>query len=374
MFENLPKLNGKAIVELTIDGSSMQIELNGDDAPITAGNFVDLVEKGVYDGVAFHRVLEGFVAQGGDPNSQNPNFPIEFLGTSGYIDPDTGEERTIPLEIKLEGDEEPTYSTQLGRLGGNSNPNVVLPHDRGVIAMARSTPPDSASSQFYLTLEEVPFLNGDYAVFGEIIEGIEVLDEIERIDPQSLTGDEVPSRISNAEVISGAENLNAIDLFRFRNASFNTGTYLFVGEAERDSIQANSDLNETFALEGNGNTAFKAATRTGDDLLPFYRLRSLETEGTYLVVSDAEYDVIFAEDSNQRDKWFKEGLDAAGEDIPEFYLYGADAGKGIAFNRFQNLENNTFLYAGPQETEAILADPNLSANFINQGVAFESLL
>jgi peptidyl-prolyl cis-trans isomerase B (cyclophilin B) len=382
MFENLPRLNGTAIVEFIINGSSIIIEVDGNNAPITAGNFVDLVERGIYDGIAFHRVeaitdANGnqipFVAQGGDPQSLDPDFN-GTLGTGGFIDPETGNERNIPLEIKLEGEEEPTYSTALGRTVGNDNPDVVLEHDRGSIAMARSGDPDSASSQFYfgLTEEAVAPLDGDYAVFGYVTEGLSVMDDIEEGD-----------RISDAEVISGSENLepgeptNTIDLFRFRNTSFTSGTYLFVGAAERNDIQNNSNLSEIFALEGEGNLAFKASRIENvgeDELLPFYRLRSLDTEGTYLFVSTKEYDAIFAQDSAQKDKWEKEGFNPEGEDVAEFYLYGADAGKGIEFHRFQNNQNNTFLFAGPEETEAINNDSNLSAIFTDQGVAFEALI
>ena len=371
MFENLPRLNGTATVELIVDGSSIIIEVNGDDAPITAGNFVDLVQRGVYDGVAFHRVIDDFVAQGGDPQSQDPDFPLENLGSGGFIDPDTGEERTIPLEIKLEGDEEPTYSTPLGVSVENQTPDVVLEHDRGSIAMARSQAPDSASSQFYfgLTEEGVESLDGDYAVFGNVTEGLEVVDSIE-----------IGDRIEDAEVIEGLDNLEegepdtTIDLFRFRNTTFDTGTYVFVAEAERDSIQSDSELNQTFELEGEGNAAFKASIEEGDDLLPFYRIRSLDVEGTYSFVSTDEYEAIFDEDSEQNDKWVPEGLDAEGEDIPDFYLYGAGAAQGVQFNRFQNNDNGTFLFAGPEETAAINNDPNLSATFSDQGVAFESLV
>jgi peptidyl-prolyl cis-trans isomerase B (cyclophilin B) len=382
MFENLPRLNGTATVEFIIDDSSIIIEVDGNNAPITAGNFVDLVQRGIYDGIAFHRVEAitdansneiPFVAQGGDPQSLDPDFN-GTLGTGGFIDPDTGDERNIPLEIKLEGDEEPTYSTALGRTVGNETPDVVLEHDRGSIAMARSGEPDSASSQFYfgLTEEAVAPLDGDYAVFGYVTEGLEIMDSIEEGD-----------RISDAEVISGLENLdtgeptNTIDLFRFRNTSFDSGTYLFVGAAERNDIQSNNNLSEIFALEGEGNSAFKASTvqDVGDDeLLPFYRLRSLDVEGTYLFVSTEEYDAIFDEDSEQNDKWEKEGFDAEGQDVAEFYLYGADAGKGTEFHRFQNNENNTFLFAGPEETEAINNDSSLSATFTDQGVAFEALI
>ena len=251
---------------------------------------------------------------------------------------------------------------------------MVLEHDRGAIAMARSQSPDSASSQFYFALDQLDFLNGNYAVFGNIIEGLEVIDTIEQGD-----------RIDDAEVVQGIENLqteeetnpdspNTIDLFRFRNTTFSTGTYIFVGEDERDDIQNDSALSQSFELEGDGNTAFKASTIEGDDLLPFYRIRNLETEGTYSFVSTEEYSAIFDENSDQNDKWEQEGLDSSGEDIPEFYLYGVGAGVGTEFHRFQNNDNGTFLFAGPEETADINNDPNLSATFTDQGVAFEALI
>ncbi|MEM9273022.1 MAG: VCBS repeat-containing protein [Cyanobacteria bacterium P01_F01_bin.143] len=164
-----------------------------------------------------------------------------------------------------------------------------------------------------------------------------------------------------------------IDLFRFRNTTFNTGTYIFVGEAERDAILSNPDFNQTFELEGDGNPAFRASTEPGEGLLPFFRLQSLAIPGTFLFVSTEEYNAIFAENSDQRNNFQPEGFDESGNDIPEFYLFGAGANQGIEFNRFQNNSNNTFLFAGPGETTAILADPNLSGAFTNQGVAFEAL-
>jgi HSP20 family molecular chaperone IbpA len=174
-----------------------------------------------------------------------------------------------------------------------------------------------------------------------------------------------------------AEGPDTIELFRFRNTTFETGTYLFVGEEERDAILQNPDFNETFELEGvqeDGliNAAFTASTNPGEDLTPFYRLQSIETPGTYLFAGTSEYNAIFAEDSDQRDKWIQEGLDGE-EDIPEFYLFDGSADRGTEFNRFQNTQNNTFLYAGPGETEAIENDSNFSSLFNNQGVAFESL-
>ena len=190
MSNNLPQLEGMAKVELQVNGSPIVIEVNGTEAPTTAGNFVDLVSQGVYDGLVFHRVIPGFVAQGGDPQGKDPNFGGQ-LGTGGFIDPKTGSERRIPLEIKLDGDEQPTYSK--AKLPGSS---VVLKHDRGVIAMARSAMPDSASSQFYIALEDLPSLDGDYAVFGQVVEGMDVVDSIKQGD-----------RIESAKVIEGLDNL-----------------------------------------------------------------------------------------------------------------------------------------------------------------------
>ena len=170
-----------------------------------------------------------------------------------------------------------------------------------------------------------------------------------------------------------------IELYRFRNNTFDTGTYLFVGEAERDAILANPDLNQNFELEGvqedgSVNPAFTASLQSDDNLIPFYRLRNLDVPGTYLFVSTDEYNAIFADNSNQQDKWVKEGLDGGGNDIPEFYLYGGGTNLGAEFHRFQNTQNNTFLYAGPEETGAINENPNLSALYKDQGIAFESFL
>jgi peptidyl-prolyl cis-trans isomerase B (cyclophilin B) len=190
MSNNLPQLEGMAKVELQVNGSPILIEINGTDAPTTAGNFVDLIDQGVYDGLVFHRVIPGFVAQGGDPQGKDPKFSGQ-LGTGGFTDPATGMERRIPLEIKLDGDDKPTYSK--AKLPGSS---VVLKHDRGVIAMARSAMPDSASSQFYIALEDLPSLDGDYAVFGKVVTGMDVVDKIKQGD-----------RITTAKVVEGLDNL-----------------------------------------------------------------------------------------------------------------------------------------------------------------------
>ncbi|MUL35294.1 peptidylprolyl isomerase [Gloeocapsopsis dulcis] len=190
-----PVLEGTATVVMTVNGSPITIEVDGTNAPVTAGNFVDLVQRGVYDGLVFHRVVrqpEPFVVQGGDPQSKNPNFPPQQLGTGGFVDPNTGSERFIPLEIKPQGAAEPIYSQTLN--AQNSTPQ--LRHTRGAVAMARSQQPDSASSQFYFTLADLSFLDGSYAVFGYVTDGMDVVDQIQQGD-----------RIESAQVTQGAENL-----------------------------------------------------------------------------------------------------------------------------------------------------------------------
>ncbi|MBW4642625.1 MAG: peptidylprolyl isomerase [Goleter apudmare HA4340-LM2] len=191
-MKDLPRLEGKATVVVTVKGSPITIEVDGTNAPITAGNFVDLVQKGVYNGLVFHRVVrepQPFVVQGGDPQGKDPKFPANRLGTGGYIDEKTGNERYIPLEIKPQGSDQPVY-------GKTITETPVLTHKLGAVAMARSQQPNSASSQFYVALADLGFLDGNYAVFGNVTEGFDVVNNIQQGD-----------RIDSAKVTQGAENL-----------------------------------------------------------------------------------------------------------------------------------------------------------------------
>ncbi|NJR40527.1 MAG: peptidylprolyl isomerase [Leptolyngbyaceae cyanobacterium CSU_1_4] len=196
-FSNLPRLEGEATVEMTVKGAVISINVDGTNAPITAGNFVDLVNRGVYNGLAFHRVVlepQPFVVQGGDPQSKDANFPVERLGTGSFVNPTTSLPRYIPLEIKPEGQEQPIYSQTF-----ESARVTVLPklkHTRGAVAMARSGDPDSASAQFYIALSDLDFLDGSYAVFGTVTQGMETVDQIRQGD-----------RITSAKVTQGIENL-----------------------------------------------------------------------------------------------------------------------------------------------------------------------
>lgn len=133
------------IVTLTMeDGSVIKLELYPDKAPITVDNFVKLAKQGFYDGLIFHRVIKGFMIQGGDPEGTG-------MGGPGY-------------EIKGE----------FAMNGVNND----LKHERGVISMARSMRPDSAGSQFFIMHQDAPHLDGQYAAFGKVIEGIETVDKI----------------------------------------------------------------------------------------------------------------------------------------------------------------------------------------------------
>jgi peptidyl-prolyl cis-trans isomerase B (cyclophilin B) len=196
---SVPCLSGKAVVSLETSKGPVELSLDGDAAPLTAGNFVDLVKRGVYDGTVFHRVVREpvpFVVQGGDPLSKNAKVSPSQYGTGSFIDPASNEARLIPLEIAVEGDKEPRYGEEitapaLSRL-------LSLRHQRGAVAMARSNDPNSASSQFYMALEALPELDGRYAVFGRVSKGMEVVDRLQQGD-----------RLTRARLIEGGQLLKS---------------------------------------------------------------------------------------------------------------------------------------------------------------------
>ena len=133
----------KAIIEIDKFGT-IKVELNKEVAPITVENFVKLADKGFYNGLTFHRVIKNFMIQGGCPKGNGTGGP-------GYC---------IKGEFAA---------------NGVNNP---LKHTRGVISMARAMDPDSAGSQFFIMHKDAPHLDGQYAAFGKVIEGIEVVDAI----------------------------------------------------------------------------------------------------------------------------------------------------------------------------------------------------
>ena len=138
-------LTGKHHAEIVVqDYGTIKVELDADQAPITVQNFIDLANSGFYDGLTFHRIIEGFMIQGGDPSGDG-------TGGSGH---------TIRGEFTQNG------------------VNNTLSHTRGAISMARSSAMNSASSQFFIVHEDSTYLDGSYAVFGYVTEGMDVVDAI----------------------------------------------------------------------------------------------------------------------------------------------------------------------------------------------------
>ena len=149
------KEDNKQLVEIVMEeGSVMEFELYPDVAPETVKNFVKLASEGFYDGLTFHRIIKGFMIQGGDP---------EGTGMGGSKD-----------RIK-------------GEFSANGFKND-LKHERGVISMARSGDPNSASSQFFIMHEDAPHLDGSYAAFGKMISGFEVLDKLGETPVEDANG------------------------------------------------------------------------------------------------------------------------------------------------------------------------------------------
>jgi len=153
-----PELDAKATyyADIDIEGYGViTVQLDQKAAPVTCANFVELAEGGFYDGLTFHRIIEGFMMQGGDPAGN---------GTGGS-------ENNIVGEFSSNG-----YDNDLS-------------HERGVISMARSSDPNSASSQFFICHEDAPHLDGDYAAFGVVTGGLDVVDAVcEKAEPSDGNG------------------------------------------------------------------------------------------------------------------------------------------------------------------------------------------
>ncbi len=140
---------------MKLKDGDVELELYSDVAPNHVKRFKDLAEKGLYDGVVFHRVIDGFMAQSGDVkfgNSNSKDFNLSLAGTGGSDMPD----------LKAEFSD--------------------IPHDRGVLSAARSSDPNSANSQFFICFQPAPHLDRQYTVFGKVIKGMEFIDKIKKGD------------------------------------------------------------------------------------------------------------------------------------------------------------------------------------------------
>jgi peptidyl-prolyl cis-trans isomerase B (cyclophilin B) len=141
----MPDTNPRAVIETKF--GNIELEFLPDKAPGHVKNFLDLARQGFYDRSTFHRVIPGFMIQGGDPNTRDPKGPRARHGTGGP-----------GYNIKAEFND--------------------TPHKRGVLSMARSSAPDSAGSQFFICVKDSPFLDRQYTAFGRVVNGMEVADKI----------------------------------------------------------------------------------------------------------------------------------------------------------------------------------------------------
>lgn len=163
--------NIKVLMEME-DGGSFVMELYPEYAPKTVRNFCDLVYEGFYDGLTFHRIVPGFVAQAGDPTA---------TGTGGSKD-------------KIKGEFE-----------SNGYKNNTLKHEKGVVSMARTNEPNSATSQFFICLEDNDTLDGEYAAFGKVVYGFDIVDSMAQVAVDENCKPFVDVIIKKASIISDAE-------------------------------------------------------------------------------------------------------------------------------------------------------------------------
>ena len=195
-FDALPRLLGRATVQLRTTQGDLTAVVDGYNAPLTAGAFVDLVQKGFYDGLPFIRAEDFYVLQTGDPEGP----------ADGYIDPVSKQERRVPLEIRIPEEKEPFYNQTFEDLGRFKAQPVLPFATLGTLGWAHSDEQlDDGSSQFFFFLYEAELtpaglnlVDGRYAAFGYVVDGFEVLEELG-----------VDDAIVSARVIEGGEHLQA---------------------------------------------------------------------------------------------------------------------------------------------------------------------
>lgn len=193
-FDALPRLLGRATVRLTTTKGDLTAVVDGYNAPLTAGAFVDLVQRGFYDDLPFNRAEDFYVLQTGDPKGP----------ADGYVDPKTGQQRRVPLEIRIPGQKDPYYNLTFEDLGQFKAEPVLPFNAKGTLGWAHSDQAlDDGSSQFFLFLFEpeltpagLNLIDGRYAAFGYVVDGFDVLEELTAEDG-----------IVKATVIEGADQL-----------------------------------------------------------------------------------------------------------------------------------------------------------------------
>ncbi|MEL6493664.1 MAG: peptidylprolyl isomerase [Cyanobacteria bacterium J06623_7] len=193
-YSYLPQLLGRATVEIETNKGNLEVVVDGYSAPVNGGNFIDLVERGFYDGLDFNRAEDFYILQAGDPPGE----------ADGFIDPKTNEYRAIPIEVLVKGDDLPVYGDTLEELGRYLDEPAIPFNSYGAMALARpANDPNGGSSQFFffkfdteITPPGYNLMDGRYSVFGYLTEGKEVLEEL-------TAGD----KIISAKVVDGIDNL-----------------------------------------------------------------------------------------------------------------------------------------------------------------------
>lgn len=164
-----------AVIDVTIDGKDagrIVLQFYADVAPKHVENFKKIAKGGMYDGTLFHRVIPGFMIQGGDPNTKTPNKDSYGMGGPGW---------TVPAEF---------------------NPT---PHKRGILSMARSNDPNSAGSQFFICVADAPFLDNKYTVFGKCLEGMDVADRIVALPRNERDLPKTPAMMKKVSIMKFSE-------------------------------------------------------------------------------------------------------------------------------------------------------------------------
>ena len=164
-----PRDYANTLATLQTDMGDITIRFFYDKAPKHVENFVNLAASGFYDGTMFHRVIPGFMIQGGDPNTKKTEDPSHPYGTGGHVV--NGKEARLKAEFN------------------------DTSHKRGIVSMARSQDPDSASSQFFIVVKDSPFLDHQYSAFGEVVSGLETADKIAGVPRNASDRPNQPVRI-----------------------------------------------------------------------------------------------------------------------------------------------------------------------------------
>ncbi len=196
----------ESYVRLTTDEGEILLEMKSELAPNHVANFVHLCRTGFYDGTSFHRVIPGFMIQGGDPNSRDDDNSDDGTGGPTWADVLTADDAAKVAEVsKILVDRGYAGLDDRAQIRAEFNSGH---HVHGTLSMARSKSPDSGGSQFFLCVADTPHLDGKYTIFGQVVMGLDVLDVIVAAERNARDNPLTPIRIKKAEVFTGVAQLS----------------------------------------------------------------------------------------------------------------------------------------------------------------------